>query len=382
MVDLAQPASRRLLKLRIDRLRERLVQDSLFFKIIAATFLFAACAAGLFHRAYLDEVIEQYVTIWTLVGVIGFVIFFTVNFASRAIRERPSLPSNLAAQILRSMFRLENAAGLLCYYALAVFMGSFTTVKTILPALSGFWADPWLSSIDRALHFGHDPWLILQPLLGYHAVTQIVEFIYGPTWLICYLALIIYFSFTTQNMEHRRQVILAFLLIWIINGIVLSAMFMSGGPAFYGLITHDSARYADLVKYLSFDSSAFFSAQKEQHQLWALHAAGSSNVGAGISAFPSLHVSMILLCCLAASKVSRLCAYATKCVAVVIILGAVHLGWHYAVGVYIDFILIPAIWWLSGRCAAYRTPVASAGAYYRNTARPLPPDAFPRPQAD
>lgn len=349
MVDLAQSASRKRWTPQIDGLVERLIQDSLFFKIIAATFLFAAGIAALFHRPYLYGIIEQYVSIWTDDGIIGFVVFFALNFASRAIRERPARPSALAAQILHSLFRVEYAAGLICYYALALFMGSFTTVKTILPALNGFWADPWLSSVDRIVHFGHDPWRIIQPLLGYHTVTQIIEFIYGPVWLICFLALVMYFSFTTRDMNHRRRVLLAFLLVWIINGIVLAAVFMSAGPPFYGAVTHDTARYGDLVKYLSFDTSSLFSAPAEQHALWLLHVTGSSNIGTGISAFPSLHVSMILLCCFAASKVSRPCTYAARCIAVVIVFGAVHLGWHYAVGVYVDFILVPAIWWLSGR---------------------------------
>lgn len=363
MVDLAPSLPRNRWRLRIDALKEQLVQDRLFFVIIAATFLFAAWAANLFHRSCLYGIIEQYVSIWTDDGIIGFVIFFALNFASRAIRERPSHPRVLAANIFRSLFRIEYAAGLICYYALALFMGSFTTVKTILPALNGFWADQWLSSIDRILHFGHDPWRILQPLLGYHQVTQIIEFAYGPVWVMCFLGLVIYFSFTTRQMAHRRQVLLAFLLIWIINGIVLSALFMSGGPAFYGAITHDTARYGDLVKYLSFDSSSLFSATAEQHALWALHVTGSSDVGAGISAFPSLHVSMVLLCCFAASKVNRLCTYAAMCVAVVIVFGAVHLGWHYAVGVYVDFLLIPAIWWLSGRWAAASMPAVEPKAY-------------------
>lgn len=362
MVDLAPSLPRNHWKLRIDALKQRLAQDSLFFVIIAATCLFATSVATLFHRPYLSGIIEQYVFIWTDDGIIGFVAFFALNFVSRAIRERPPHPSALAAHILHSTFRLEYVPSLLCYYALALFMGSFTTVKTILPALNGFWADQSLSSLDRILHFGHDPWRIIQPLLGYHAVTQIIEFVYGPIWMICFLALVMYFSFTARQMEHRRHVLLAFLLVWIINGIILAAIFMSAGPAFYGAVTHDTARYADLVKYLSFDSYTLFSASVEQHALWAFHVTGSSDIGAGISAFPSLHVSMILLCCFAASKVSRLCTYAAMGVAVVIVFGAVHLGWHYAVGIYVDFILVPAIWWLSGRWAAASMPAVAAHA--------------------
>jgi hypothetical protein len=255
----------------------------------------------------------------------------------------------------------DRLAGLVRYYALAVFMGSFTTIKTMLPLINPFWADPGLSAIDRFIHFGHAPWRIIHPWFGHQEITKIIEFIYSPIWLSCLLIFILYFSFTTADVQHRRRVILAFILVWTINGAVIAGLFMSGGPAFYGALTQDHARYADLMQYLSFDRILPFSATAEQKTLWALHVSGSSDVGSGISAFPSIHVSMMLLCCLATWRVNRRFAYALMGLTVVIVFGAVHLAWHYAIGTYADFLFVPVIWRLSKLALA--TP--NAGTAFR-----------------
>jgi hypothetical protein len=347
-----------------------LADDKLFFILIGLTVQAAALLAFLFHRAYLEEVIKQYIFVWTLAGVIGLSLLFAIQYLLLSIRERPARPLMFAADIIASFFCPDRLAGFVRYYSLALFMGAFTTIKTMLPLMHHFWADPWLSSVDRFLHFGHDPWRIIRPWFGHRQVTQIIEFIYSPIWLSCLLIFVLYFCFTTADLQHRRRVLLSFILVWIINGAVLAGLFMSGGPVYYGAITHDYARYAGLVRYLSFDHALPFSATAEQNMLWQLHVSGAPNVGAGISAFPSLHVSMILLCCLAAWRVNRWCLYALIGLSAVIVSGAVHLGWHYAVGTYVDFLLVPIIWRL-GEIACTSSPRTSSRDVSHEE-RPLP----------
>ncbi|MFB2351546.1 hypothetical protein, partial [Priestia megaterium] len=67
------------------------------------------------------------------------------------------------------------AAGMALFLSTFVFMGAFTTVKTALPNITSFWADPALTALDRAVHLGHDPWRLLQPLLGHPFVTRLIE---------------------------------------------------------------------------------------------------------------------------------------------------------------------------------------------------------------
>ncbi len=179
-------------------------------------------------------------------------------------------------------------------------------------------------------------------------MTRAIEFVYAPVWTASLVFVPFFFCVTTRMPAHRNRFILAYLLTWIVSGVILSGLFMSGGPAFYGEITHDHARYGELMRYLSFDTDSMFSAAWDQRLLWKLHSENSATVGAGISAFPSLHVSMILLCCLGLWKINRPFAYVFIAIAAIIILGSVHLGWHYSVDSYAAILLTLLIWKISG----------------------------------
>ena len=256
----------------------------------------------------------------------------------------------------------KTVAGVVLYLALAVFMGAFTTFKTLLPCLNDFWADPWLAEFDRLVHGGQQSWRFLQPLLGYLPITRGIEFIYGPVWIACVSLLPLFFCLSDRYPDDRRRFLVAFLLTWTFNGLFLAGLFMSGGPAFYGRLTHDNALYGDLQRYLGSEAATPFSAAWEQGQLWAIQQAGLSGVGAGISAFPSLHVSMIVLCCFSVWAISRRAAFIFVGLAAVIVIGSVHLAWHYLVDDYAVFAIMPAIWRASGFLAArMRDAAASPG---------------------
>ncbi len=331
--------------------RHLIVEDRAYYVIIGLFVLCAGVTAGLVGRDYLVFTVVDYVKSWAILAVGAIIAVLSPRFVVRAWRERPARPLALAWEILLEFLAPNIAAGLALYLAMAVFMGAFTTLKTVLPCLNGFWADPWLARIDCAVHFGQQPWRWIQPLLGFPPVTRLIEFAYGPVWMACMTLVPLYFCMGRLQPEHRRRFLIGFMLTWVVNGIVLAGIFMSGGPAFYGRITHDNEPFGDLVRYLSFDADTALSAAWTQHELWQAYRVASSGVGAGISAFPSLHVSMILLCCLGMWKIGRPVAYALVAVAAVIVVGSVHLGWHYAIGNYVVFVLMGAIWWASGRLA-------------------------------
>ena len=331
--------------------RHLIADDRAYYVTIALFVLCAGVTAALVGRDYLAFTIWAYLKSWAILAVGAIVAALSPEFAIRAWRERPESPLGLAWTMLVEFFAPNVAAGLALYLALAAFMGAFTTLKTVLPCLNDFWADPWLARIDCAVHFGQQPWRWIHPLLGVPLITRMIEIVYEPVWIGCITLVPLYLCTIRRDPEHRRRFLIGFMLTWIVNGIVLAGIFMSGGPAFYGQITHDDGPFGDLVRYLSFDADTALSAAWTQHELWQVYRAASSGVGAGISAFPSLHVSMILLCCLGMWKIGRPVAYALVAVAAVIVVGSVHLGWHYAVGNYAVFVLMGAIWWVSGRLA-------------------------------
>ena len=68
----------------------------------------------------------------------------------------------------------------------------------------------------------------------------------------------------------------------------------------------------------------------------------------GISAMPSLHNAMCVLLFLAARNIDRRLAAAAAIFALLIFIGSVHLGWHYAIDAYISLFGVLVIWKLAG----------------------------------
>ncbi len=331
---------------------DRIGQDRMHYSVIAFFVAVTAATANWLHRDYLIATVAGYLMLWADLAAATLAVCFTFAFALRAWKERPRSPIALAKEVTLALFVPNRVAGLVLYLALAVFMGAFTTFKTLLPCLNGFWADPWLAQLDGLVHGGQQPWRLLQPLLGHPPITRVIEIVYGPVWLSCVSLLPLYFCLSDRHPDHRRRFLLAFLLTWMFNGLLLAGVFMSGGPAFYGRLLHDDAPFGDLQRYLSFEGATPLSANWEQHELWSMQQAGLSGVGAGISDFPSLHVSMIVLCCLSLRKINRRAACSFVGLAAVIVMGSVHLGWHYLVGDYAVFGIMGAIWRASGFIAA------------------------------
>ena len=62
-----------------------------------------------------------------------------------------------------------------------LFTAGFVTVKTMLPALTPFFADPALAALDAWLHFGTDPWRATHAVLG-PWVAAPASVLYLPVW--------------------------------------------------------------------------------------------------------------------------------------------------------------------------------------------------------
>jgi hypothetical protein len=225
---------------------------------------------------------------------------------------------------------------------LPLFFWCFAAWKShILP----FTWDVTLAEWDRALH-GTDPWrlLPLRPLL-----TVGLEGAYW-SWRLLFLGLVAWQGWTGTAHEKGRFW-LAFVLMWILLGTVLASLIPSAGPCYYLLVAH-SPRYVSLLTYLGGVDRAHGTELIDlQHGLWAATAQGRIVFGAGVSAFPSLHVALPLLATCAAWHRFRPLAWAFALFSAVILIGSVHTGWHYAVDGYASLLLVPMIWWLAGRLA-------------------------------
>jgi hypothetical protein len=77
---------------------------------------------------------------------------------------------------------------------------------------------------------------------------------------------------------------------------------------------------------------------------------------------PSMHVGVAVLLAIFGWKRHRLLGLGFSAFALVIFLGSIHLGFHYAVDGYVAAIMVVVIWWISGRIARRTISEASASA--------------------
>jgi hypothetical protein len=346
MQTIAATPQRRRLAPALDALRA----DAGLYLVIALYLLFAEIVMTLAGREVLGGLIARYLAVWAVLAGVALGAMAIVRGAAR-LRGGAARAFARPGQIL---------AGVVLYFAVAVFMGAFTSVKMSLSLVQPFQWDPFLANLDRIVHFGHDPWVLLQPWLGHLAVTRAIEFCYSPGWCALVFLAPLFAAVAPANRRLRDQYLWAFLLAWIINGTVMAALLLSGGPAFYGMLTGDTHRFAELVRYLALDAGNFVSAAQEQAMLIDAYRHQGPVVGAGISDFPSMHVTMVMLCTFAAWRLGRVFGVLASLFAVIIVVGSVHLGWHYAVGDYYAIASSFLIWRLGGWIAARLAPPPAA----------------------
>jgi hypothetical protein len=241
--------------------------------------------------------------------------------------------------------------------AMVIFNKGMLELKPMIPVLKPFSFDKTMIDWDRALHFGYDPWVLLHPLLGYDIVTFIVNMIYN-LWFLVLFGTFMWFGFARKASALRTQFFLSYMLCWWLGGGLLALYFSSAGPVYYGLLGNSPDPFAPLLSYLhGVDGRIPILALDTQQLLWDGYQGKVKPIG--ISAFPSMHNASAVLFALAAWRLNRTAGIWFTIYAFVILLGSVHLGWHYAVDGYAAVVIALACWWLSGFIACWHARLPS-----------------------
>lgn len=270
-------------------------------------------------------------------GSFGLVIVATISL--RAPAPLKDLRRRLAELATPSF-----VAGVLLFLSLALLHGVFTSTKTLLPDLTQFHADRALADLDARLHAGRDPWVYLrwlEPFTGY------VQYLYSAWWSFLLVAVSLLVCVWDKLRAHRTQYLWTFLLCWVVLGNVVAGIFMSAGPMFYERVLGEE-RFAPLMRHIEQFDHDGASVVAIRNMLWAIYEGRVIGLGSGISAFPSLHVSMATLFALVAFRIHWLAGAVMTLFGVVIMLGSVHLAWHYAVDGYVSAVATVLIWRLVG----------------------------------
>jgi hypothetical protein len=236
-----------------------------------------------------------------------------------------------------------------------VLMRAFSLVKALIPAVHPFSLDPFFHQLDRILHFGFDPWTLLQPILGYPIVTYAIDTLYALWLFVIYFAILLQIT-STRRRRLRAQFLIASVLAWALLGGVGATLLSSAGPCYYALVVGGPDPYAAQIAYLRETAQGAVVLGKEinlialtvQDLLWTFYQAGDFGFGRGISAAPSMHVASTWLVARMAQSYGRKAAIAGWSFFGVILIGSIHLGWHYAADGYISILAVWALWRLTG----------------------------------
>jgi len=217
-------------------------------------------------------------------------------------------------------------------------------LRLSLTLLQPFYLDPAFMRLDAWLHGGHQPWELLQPLVGYPGVTRVIDLVYVYGWFVALWLGMIWQ--TVHGPEPvRSQFLLTFALAWILLGTGMATAMSSAGPAFFGRVTGLADPYEPLMAYLgAVDAISPLRAVAIQEKLWT-----SYTEWGGMSAMPSMHLSIVTAIILAGIRTHRWLAWVLLPFGILILIGSIHLGWHYAIDSYVGIGATAAIWWVSGR---------------------------------
>jgi hypothetical protein len=231
--------------------------------------------------------------------------------------------------------------------AVVTLLRTYASWKPLITTVVPFRWDAAFMRLDQQLHFGLHPWALLQPVMGHAAVTLPIDLLYA-LWHPVNCGVVIWLAWSARSFL-RTRFLLAYALAWILLGTLAATALSSAGPCYYALVVPGADPYQPLLAYLhGLHASHGVIAVTIQQNLWAYYSGGSVLPVNGISAMPSVHVAVAVLFALVGWKVGRAAGIAFTAYAAVILIGSVHLGWHYAVDGYASAVAMVLIWVVTG----------------------------------
>lgn len=287
--------------------------------------------------------------VFVIAAFIGLVLLLMFRAFMAGHFFRPSLMLDHLIRDTRMVLTPAALAGGLFVAVLGGPFGQLTgMMKSLIDVINPHHWDPLLSFIDCTIH-GVCPNQFLTPIVANEWTFRWSSYFYDGIWPIVTGLVLISLAFIDQRGRRRSRFLLTFVLAWAVLGTGVAILFNSGGPVFYQLYT-GSNKYAQLMQHLH-----VLAAHVEYSTVTVMNLLRDLNTGQipppamGISAMPSLHVSMAALTSIylwgSGHKWTRMIGVIYL---ILVLVCSVGLGWHYAIDGYVAIAGTFGLWWLTG----------------------------------
>lgn len=234
--------------------------------------------------------------------------------------------------------------------ALIITSTSFTVHKGAVVGANGYQFDALFIAWDRMIFAGNDPWVLTHQLLQSPTLTKWIDILYHPAFLPMLIGYFICIS-ARGRPALRETYMIAYLASFFLIGMVSAGALDSAGPLFDGVLFGDGTTFSPLHDRLQEQIAAGGgpkTADLIRQYLINLHQSDGVDMGAGISAMPSMHIALAALWVFPAWHFGKVAGVLMTLYGIVIWIGSVHLGWHYFVDGLVSLAMVAAIWFSAG----------------------------------
>lgn len=266
-----------------------------------------------------------------------FTLAVCLSAALLLIRERPPSPARRLLKALTDN-RERLLIAILGSQLLAFGSAAFGSLKAGIPRLVPFWIDLPVSRLEVGL-FGTHAWAATHSVFGW--AIPLFDRLYATFVGTHIFAVLLLLAATPSRLKSRA--LLALALAWLFLGVFGAYLLSSAGPIFYDRV-HGGGTFQALTDAISAKAPiTTFTA----NALWDMHQSGQVGFANGISAMPSMHVTLTLWLALVLKR-SWLAPLGWTYFGL-IWLGSVLLGWHWFFDGLVATLGMLALWQIAPR---------------------------------
>ncbi|WP_288942345.1 phosphatase PAP2 family protein [uncultured Roseovarius sp.] len=329
--------------------------------LIVSLYILAVSAIGLMvGQPLFTQTMTGLLTMGLTLAPTFLLVLYIWHFFNLAVIIRPERPiqrffGDMRAGVLDGDKILN---GTLALIAMVFFFSTFNFAKDKITYFQPFVWDSYFADLDRILHFGRAPHEWLYPLFGTPLATTALNAAYHFWFFLMYF-LVFMACYDRRSRAQSTAFLFAVVICFVFGGNILATLLSSAGPVYYqemGFGT-DYVPLMDML-YRFNEISPVWALHVQEMLLEAHHMGGAIK---GISAMPSMHVAttVVMTCYLFTWR--RWAGWLMVGFTTIIMIGSVHLAWHYAVDGYLAIPVALVSWWLGQKLTRLVTGTPEPG---------------------